>query len=368
MANDPPERDCKPFEVSKKKPPKSLSVEVIIVAVSWRLKRLIRIIRELLNSIIDWCRQVLSVLRREILPMPRLVTIKRLATLPKPQLWNHSQHDPIRLYVPNSYLRETAPESALRIGIVTPSYNHEKYLGATIDSVLSQDYPNLAYFVQDGGSKDGTLDLLQSYEDRLIWRSEPDSGQGNAINRGFSQIDSEIMAYLNSDDVLLPGTLAYVDRYFRQHPKVDFVYGHRVNIDQHGHEIGRCVLPPHDTEVLKWADYLPQETMFWRRRVWEKVGPIDESFRFALDWDFILRAQAAGFNFRRLPRFLACFRIHEQQKTSAMMTVGHQEMARLRQMHLGHEPEYSEINRSINAYLQRQVLFHWLYKFGLLRH
>src|SRR6516164_4023388 len=118
--------------------------------------------------------------------------------------------------------------------------------------------------------------------------------------------------------VLLPGTLAYVARAFRDNPDLDVVYGHRVYIDFHGFEIGRCVLPPHDAEILKWADYIPQETLFWRRRVWEKIGPFDESFKFALDWDFVIRAQTAGFAFRRLPRFLACFRIHNQQKNTYM--------------------------------------------------
>jgi hypothetical protein len=176
------------------------------------------------------------------------------------------------------------------------------------------------------------------------------------------------MGYLNSDDSLLPGTLAYVARFFQCHPYVDVIYGHRVNIDQDGQEIGRCVLPPHDAETLKWADYLPQETMFWRRRVWDKIGPIAEDLKFALDWDFILRAQAVGFRFQRVPRFLACFRIHEKQKTTAMMGIGNQEMFRLRRIHLGYEPEYSEIEHSISAYLRRQIRFHWLYKLGLLRY
>jgi glycosyltransferase involved in cell wall biosynthesis len=285
-----------------------------------------------------------------------------------PQLWRHSQHRPRSLRIPKSYLNESVPENSLQIGIVTPSYNHAKYLGATIESVLAQNYPHLVFFVQDGASRDGTLEVLQTYGDRLKWRSEPDAGQGNAINRGFADIDSDIMAYLNSDDTLLPGTLAYVARFFQNHPNVDVIYGHRVNIDRDSQEIGRCVLPPHDAEAIKWADYIPQETMFWRRRVWDKIGPIDEGFHFALDWDFILRAQAAGFNFYRVPRFLACFRIHEQQKTHAMMGVGNQEMFKLRRIHLGRVPTYSDINRAMRSYLRRQTLFHWLYQCGLLKY
>src|SRR4029078_10186052 len=116
---------------------------------------------------------------------------------------------------------------------------------------------------------------------------------------------------------LLPGTLAYVAQAFIDRPDVDLIYGHRVVIGTEGYEIGRWVLPPHDYELTKWLDFVPQETLFWRRRVWDAIGPFDTSFQFALDWDCILRAQAAGFKFKRLPRFLACFRVHDMQKTSA---------------------------------------------------
>jgi glycosyltransferase involved in cell wall biosynthesis len=377
MTNESPERKLTPFKISAKLIPKTSVTKFVIAAVSWRLQRAMRQIRGALRVIRGYLHAIRGYLHaiRAFLGSLQASFLQTLGAVRvflgeslSPQLWRHSQYEPRNLYIPKSYLSETAPENAPRIGIVTPSYNHAKYLGATIESVLSQAYPNLVYFVQDGGSNDGSLELLQSYGDRLRWRSEPDVGQGDAINRGFAQVDSEIMAYLNSDDTLLPGTLAYVARFFQCHPYVDIVYGHRVNIDQNGQEIARCVLPPHDAEALKWADYIPQETMFWRRRVWDKIGPIDEDLQFALDWDFILRAQAASFNLQRLPRFLACFRIHARQKTTAMMDVGNREMFRLRRVHLGYEPEYSEIEHSIRGYLRRQILFHWLYKCGLLRY
>jgi glycosyltransferase involved in cell wall biosynthesis len=286
----------------------------------------------------------------------------------RPRLWHYRQYAPQVLRVPAGYAAQAAPESAPRIAIVTPSYNQARYLRATIDSVLAQSYPNLAYIVEDGGSTDGALQLLESYGDQIVWRSERDTGQASAVNRGFTRIDGEIMAYLNSDDVLLPGTLAYVAQAFLADPDVDIVYGHRIFIDADGSEIGRWVLPPHEGKVLKWADYIPQETMFWRRRVWDKVGQIDESFHYALDWDFVLRAQAAGFHFRRLPRFLACFRVHDEQKSTAMAEVGNNEQRRLRQAHLGYDPDGGEIHRAIRGYLHRHVLFHGLYRWGLLKY
>src|SRR5439155_11875113 len=119
-------------------------------------------------------------------------------------------------------------------------------------------------------------------------------GQAHAINLGFRHATGEILAYLNSDDLLLPGALAYVANHVVRHPEVGVVYGHRVVIDADGREVGRWVLPPQDDASLVWDDYVPQETMFWRRRAWERVGArLDETFHFALDWDLILRFRQA---------------------------------------------------------------------------
>jgi GT2 family glycosyltransferase len=154
--------------------------------------------------------------------------------------------------------------------------------------------------------------------------------------------------------------------FFQSRPDVDIVYGHRVFIDRDGFEIGRAVLPPHHGGTLRYADYVPQETMFWRRRVWQALGSLDETFHYALDWDFILRAQAAGFRFVRLPRFLACFRVHESQKTASTYAVGVREMQKLRERCLGFTPSQMEIRRAIAPYVARQFAYHWAYKSRLL--
>ncbi|WP_298876016.1 glycosyltransferase [uncultured Bradyrhizobium sp.] len=286
----------------------------------------------------------------------------------RPPMWTFEQYLP-RLLNLNAFKSSPAiPAGAPRIAIVTPSYNHAQYIGATIDSIVNQAYPNLHYHVQDGASIDGTVDLLKSRGNSISWKSEPDKGQSNAINLGFAGVDCEIMAYLNSDDMLLPGTLAHVVNYFISHPDVDIVYGNRIFIDSDGLEVGRAVLPPHDGKTLQYADYIPQETMFWRKRVWDKIGPIDESFHFAMDWDFILRAQAAGFKFVRMPRFLSCFRIHDAQKTAATYAVGVKEMGILRRRVLGFDPTQIQIRRAIAPYLLRQVAYHYGYKLGVLRY
>ncbi|WP_234682254.1 glycosyltransferase family 2 protein [Bradyrhizobium monzae] len=286
----------------------------------------------------------------------------------RPPMWTFEQYPP-RLLNLNAFKPAPAiPANAPRIAMVTPSYNHAQYLGATIDSIVSQAYPNLYYHVQDGASIDSTLELLKSRGDSISWKSEPDEGQSNAINLGFAGVDCEIMAYLNSDDMLLPGTLAYVANYFMEHPDVDIIYGHRVFIDREGLEVGRAVLPRHDGKALQYADYIPQETMFWRKRVWDRIGPIDESFHYAMDWDFILRAQAAGFKFVRLPRFLACFRIHDAQKTAATYSIGVREMGILRRRVLGFDPTQMQIRRAIAPYLVQQLAYHYGCKLGLLQY
>ena len=275
------------------------------------------------------------------------------------------QYAPRVLKTQPAYENALPPDPAPRIAIVTPSFNQGRFLGATIKSVLGQNYPNLAYHVQDGGSTDKTTSLLKSIESTHTWASMPDGGQAEAINRGFATVDGDIMSYLNSDDLSTPGALATL-RVFVANRDVDIAYGHRIIIDADGHEIGRAVLPPHDPEALKWFDYVPQETLFWRRRVWRALVGMDEKFQFALDWDFILRAQAAGMRFRRLPRFLGCFRVHDQQKTTFASDTGSKEMAILRQRMLGRVPSDREVQQGIKPYLRRHVIVHRLYKLRVL--
>jgi len=286
----------------------------------------------------------------------------------RPPVWTFEQYLPRKLQIKKNYFDQEVSSSAPSFAIVTPSYNHGPYLKATIDSVLEQKYPRLRYHVQDGGSDDQTKKVLQSFEGQLSWRSEPDSGQTQALNRGFATVAGDIMAYLNSDDMLLPGTLSYVAQAFQKLPDVDLIYGHRIFVDRDGFEIGRAVLPRHDPKALCWADYVPQETLFWRRKVWEKIGPFDETFHYALDWDFILRAQSAGFKFARLPRFLACFRVHEDQKTSLNYETGREEMQRLRLEHLGFMPTQRQVNHAMVPYLARQLAIHWMYRLGLVQY
>lgn len=273
-----------------------------------------------------------------------------------PRLGVLRQYPPRVLRVP--VLTAQVPDPAPRISIVTPSFRQAEFIERTIRSVIEQRYPALEYFVQDGGSRDGTTEILDRYAPRLSgWASESDSGQSQAINRAFAKTSGEIMAWINSDDILFLNALAQVADFFARNPDIDVVYGHRVLIDEQDREIGRWILPPHNDKVLSWADYVPQETLFWRRRIWDKSGGrIDESFRFAMDWDLLLRFRDAGARFARLPRFLGGFRVHSRQKTSAGISeVGFAEMDRLRQRVMGRVPSRIEISRAVAPYLLRHA-------------
>jgi GT2 family glycosyltransferase len=250
------------------------------------------------------------------------------------RLGQFNQYQP-RTIRPESFPQRSAPDNWPRICLITPSYQQAPFLERTLQSVLSQGYPNLAYGVQDGGSTDGSAEVIVRHLPRLAHaESAPDQGQADAIRKGFAKLypgRNDVMAWLNSDDILMPGTLAYVGAYFARHPEVDVIYGHRVVIDEQDREIGRWYLPGYHQHTLKWFDLVPQETLFWRGSCFEDIGGMDPSFQFAMDWDLLLRLEQAGFNFRRVPYFLGCFRIHHQQKTSAQIqSVGEKEMDRLR--------------------------------------
>lgn len=285
----------------------------------------------------------------------------------RPPMWTLEQHSPRPLKLRSLQGLPALPKPVPSIAIVTPSFNHGRFLRATIDSVVNQAYPRLFFHVQDGGSDDDTVEVLKSYGDKISWRSARDKGQSDAINLGFAGVDCDIMAYLNSDDTLLPGTLARIANFFHERPDIDVVYGHRIFIDSDGFEIGRAIFPAHDAKALLYGGYVPQETMFWRRRVWDSIEPMDVDFHYALDWDFILRAQAAGFKFERMRRFLACFRVHEEQKTTRNFEVGRREMQTLRLRSLGHLPTQREIYRAMLPYFARQFALHWSYRFGLVK-
>jgi len=218
-----------------------------------------------------------------------------------------------------------------RISIVTPSLNQARYIRHAVRSVLLQEYPNLEYMIFDGGSTDATLRVVAPYLDRLAhFQRAPDKGQSDAIASGFERSSGQIMGWLNSDDMLAPGALAFVANYFAGHPEVDALYSHRCIVDESSRVRGYWILPRHHNYLMRRWDMIPQETCFWRRSLFEKAGNLNRSYHFALDYDLFLRFMAHG-HFARVDRFLGAFRKHKEAKTPRLLkTSGRAEIAAAR--------------------------------------
>ena len=214
------------------------------------------------------------------------------------------------------------PATPPRFCIVTPSYNTGRYVGAAVQSVLDQDWPQVDYFVMDGGSTDGTVGVLKSFGPRLQWVSQKDAGQSDAINRGFARVGrgepDEVLGWLNSDDTYAPGAFRAVADFFTAHPEVDLVYGDATYTDPAGRHIARCVhVEPYSKHRLfLYGDYIVQPAAFFRRRAFDAVGGIDASIHWAMDYDLWLRMAAAGAKFAYLPKVLANFRWLVENKTA----------------------------------------------------
>jgi glycosyltransferase involved in cell wall biosynthesis len=204
------------------------------------------------------------------------------------------------------------------VSIITPSFNQVRYLETTIRSVLDQDYPAIEYIIVDGGSTDGSLEIIQSFSDRLAWWvSEKDRGQTDAINKGFARVKGEILAWLNSDDTYQPHAITEAVNFLRERSEVGLVYGDANFIDENGRVIGRFPAAQTDYRRLRQGYvHIPQQASFWRADLWRKVGPLDPSFYFAMDYDLWVRLAALA-PVQYTPRLWANFRLHSQGKTIA---------------------------------------------------
>ncbi len=206
------------------------------------------------------------------------------------------------------------------VTIVTPSFNQAGFIEKTIKSVLEQDYPNIEYIVMDGGSNDGSAEIIQRYGDRLAhWESVKDKGQTDAINKGFARAHGEILAWLNSDDILYPHAVSEAVTYLSQHPDCGLVYGNCDFIDAEGKTIGRFNAKQTDYRKLTQGYvHIPQQAAFWRADLWQQVGPLDDTVYFAMDYDLWLRlAKVSVVTYLACEKPWAAFRLHADAKTIA---------------------------------------------------
>jgi len=210
-----------------------------------------------------------------------------------------------------------------KITLVTPSYNQGGFIKQTIASVLSQGYSDLEYIVVDGGSTDDTLRILKDYGDRLDWVSESDRGQSHAINKGLERATGEVVGFINSDDLLEPGALMRIGKYFSEHPKANWVTGKCRTIDHEGNEIRKGITLYKNTwllfrskKILLVLNYISQPATFWRREVMDEVGYFGEQWKYAMDYDYWLRMMKK-YNLYYLNSYLASFRVHPTSKAGA---------------------------------------------------
>jgi glycosyltransferase involved in cell wall biosynthesis len=209
------------------------------------------------------------------------------------------------------------PTALPLVSIVTPSFNQAPFLERTIQSVLAQDYPRLEYIIVDGGSTDGSREIIRRYENRLAWWvSEKDRGQTDALNKGFARAKGDVLAWLNSDDTYRPGAVAAAVKYLHAHPEVGMVYSDAHYIDEAGRVIGTFPAAQTDLQRLRRGYvHIPQQTTFFRAALWRELGPLDPSFFFAMDYDLWTRI-AARSAIQYLPGSTwADFRLHASGKT-----------------------------------------------------
>ncbi len=213
----------------------------------------------------------------------------------------------------------------MKISVVMPSYNQAEFIERTLQSVISQGIPDLEFIIYDNHSDDGTQEILTPYESQLSWISEPDRGQGHAVNKGIQNSRGEIIGWLNSDDLYYPGALKTVLEFFETHSEVDILYGGADHIDIHDKWIEDYYTESWDFERLKDVCFLCQPAVFFRRRLTEKIGLLDERLYWCMDYDYWLRAALVGAKFAYLPQKLAGSRMYPSNKTLRSIGKVHRE-------------------------------------------
>ena len=250
-----------------------------------------------------------------------------------------------------------------KISIVTPSMNQGIFLESTILSVLGQGYPNLEYFIIDGGSTDNSIDVIKKYQDKLtFWCSEKDNGQSQAINKGFSMATGEILAWINSDDILMPQSLFLMAHFYSSSEGRDTLFfGNCIHFEECPSGVisyGSDVAANAEKYDLNICDYIIQPSSFWSKTIWEQVGPLNESLHYAFDWEWFLKAKEKKINFKPLSTVLSLYRIHDSHKTA---TGGVKRMSEIEKIYNRFsKPEiailYKSIISDLDTNLKRRIM------------
>ena len=244
-----------------------------------------------------------------------------------------------------------------KISLITPSYNQGQYLENTLKSVLDQNYPNLEYIVIDGGSQDHSVDIIEKYSSQLTyWISEPDQGQTDALQKGFSKATGDILGWLCSDDILQPNTLSEVAQFFGKNPDAQIVYGDSLWIDPKGNLIRPRKEHSFSRYILLYShNFISQPSTFWTRQVYEQVGGLDSKFDVAMDADLWLRFSEVA-ELHHVQKLWSCMRIYPEQKTYRLFERREAEKKQLRERYYGSEPNWLVASKRAVAKFQRTTL------------
>jgi glycosyltransferase involved in cell wall biosynthesis len=223
------------------------------------------------------------------------------------------------------------------VSVITPSLNAAQFLETTIRSILAQDYPHIEYLVMDGGSTDGTLDILRSYADRLTYFSAKDDGAADAINKGFAKSRGEILAWLGADDTYLPDAVSKAVKAFDAHPDAAVVYGEGYWTGADEEVLGRYPTVPYDPQMFSRECSICQPAAFIRRDTMEAVGMLNPALRASFDYDLWIRL-AKRYRFAHIPDHLANSRMHPQNKTLGQRKTVFTESIALLSQHYGYVP------------------------------
>ena len=237
------------------------------------------------------------------------------------------------------------------VTIVTPCLNAERFLEQTILSVLDQDYPRIEYIVMDGGSSDGTLDILRKYERVLQWQSASDNGTADAINRGFARAEGDILGFLNADDLYRPCAISTAVGHLREDPGLACVYGDAWWIDENGASIAAYPVRDFDRALLEKECFICQPASLFRRKPFENIGGLDPSLHLTFDYDFWLRLTRT-YAMRRIDATLADSRMHRANKTLGQRGDVFRETFKVLQRNCGYVPFdwiYSYLNYQADA-------------------
>lgn len=218
-----------------------------------------------------------------------------------------------------------------RITVVTPSYNQAQYLESTILSILTQDYPNLEYIIIDGGSTDGSVEIIKRYASKLsYWVSEPDSGQSHAINKGLKIATGDWLCWQNSDDIFYPSTFLKIAEIIKKTPEVDFIIGD-INLIDQGENVLKDVryVKPTYRSLLAEGMVLTNQSAFWRRDLQDKVGLLNQNLHYGFDYEWFLRLLTIGKCAVHIPVIMGALRLHEETKTSKYQSMFNIEYERI---------------------------------------